>query len=92
MRPLPFIFLALALTGCTAVTDEPFVPQADLVPSFYRKPVQRTCENYADQTYRNAYENYSDDSDGFGINVLQRQQAERDGRAALARCRAGRLN
>jgi len=92
MRSIPLLLGLALLSGCTAVTDEPFVPDAGLVPSFYRKPVQRTCENYADQTYRNSYENYSDNDDGFGANALQRIRAEREGREALARCRAGRRN
>lgn len=92
MRRLAPLLLLGLLAGCTTAPDQPFVPVAGLTPSFYRKPVTRTCENYADQTYRNAYENYTDDSDGFGVNALQRQQAEADGRQALARCRAGRLN
>ncbi|WP_062015375.1 hypothetical protein [Aureimonas sp. AU4] len=92
MRRLTPLLLAGLLTGCTAAADRPFVPEAGLAPSFYRKPVTRTCENYADQTYRNSYENYTDDSDGFGVNAIQRQRAEADGRQALARCRAGRLN
>lgn len=85
--------LALPLAGCVA-DERPYDrgPLVGVAPEFYRNPVNRSCENYADQTYRNSYENLYDAEDGFGANEINRQQARRQGDDAYARCRAGRLN
>ncbi|RIY02817.1 hypothetical protein D3218_05600 [Aureimonas flava] len=98
MRPalaLPLL-ATLALAGCTAVDGPAFdgrpgaAPPIGLAPTSYRPPVRPGCDNYADQTARNAYENLSDARDGFGSNALARIQAEREGDRAYRRCREGR--
>ncbi len=94
-RTLPLLAL-LALTGCTAADGPAFDrrptvgPTIGLGPASYRPPVRPGCENYADQTARNTYENLSDARDGFGSNALARAQAERDGDRAYRRCVEGR--
>ncbi len=87
MRRLLFALLALPLAGCV-----PTAPPIGLAPASYRPPVRPGCENYADQTARNAYENLTDREDSIGVDLLNRQNAEDAGRRAYARCRAGRLN
>ncbi|MBB3936353.1 hypothetical protein [Aureimonas phyllosphaerae] len=96
MRPvLPFLAV-LALSGCTAVDGPAFdgrptaAPTLGLAPASYRPPVRRGCDNYADQTARNTYENLADNEDGFGANAFARTQAERDGARAYRRCVEGR--
>ena len=65
-------------------------PPIGLAPTSYRPPVRPGCDNYADQTARNTYENLSDARDGFGSNALARVQATRDGERAYRRCIEGR--
>ncbi|WP_279483086.1 hypothetical protein [Aureimonas sp. SK2] len=86
---LPLVALLL-LTGCTAVDGPVSGPPIGLAPASYRPPVRPGCDNYADQTARNTYENLSDARDGFGSNALARVQAERDGERAYRRCVEGR--
>jgi len=91
---LPTLSLALlaaaTLAGCAAGDARP--PTLGLAPDSYRPPVTRSCDNYADQTARNTYENLSDPDDSFSASAFNRQRAEREGRDAYERCRAGRLN
>lgn len=78
------------LAGCTVV-EGPAYPPVGLTPDFYRPPVSRGCENYADQTARNTYENLSDPEDSFGADAFNQRRAEAAGERAFERCRAGRL-
>ncbi len=87
MRPIHLVLLALTLSGCVATE-----PPIGLAPDSYRPPVRAGCENYADQTARNTYENQIDAEDSLGARLLTRQQAEESGRRAYERCRSGRLN
>ena len=93
---LPLLAL-LSLAGCTAVDGPAFDggpvyrgPPIGLAPASYRPPVRRGCDNYAEQTARNAYENQLDVRDGFGPNALARIEAEREGERAYRRCIEGR--
>ncbi|WP_182087260.1 hypothetical protein [Aureimonas sp. ME7] len=99
MRARTLLLLLPLLSGCTAVDGPAFSergpaydPPIGVVPDFYRKPVSRTCENYADQTARNSFENLSDGEDSFGVSALNRTRAEREGDRAYQRCREGRLS
>ncbi|WP_062115370.1 hypothetical protein [Aureimonas sp. AU40] len=87
MRRVLLLLLALPMVGCVSAA-----PEIGLAPASYRPPVRPGCENYADQTARNTYENQIDSEDSLGARLLTRQQAEDSGRRAYARCRSGRLN
>lgn len=90
-RFLPVLGLCSLLTGCTVV-EGPAYPPIGLAPDSYRPPVTRGCENYADQTARNTYENLSDPEDSFGADAFNQRRAEDAGDRAYERCRQGRLN
>jgi len=93
------VVAALAgLTGCTVVEGGPpldpvyldrSVPDPRYAPRFIRPEPTGTCESYADQTYRNTYEDLSDPRDGFGADRFAQRRAERAGDRAYERCRAG---
>ena len=92
------IALSLILLGTLAacVADGPYEPGVPpglgLQPSSYRPPVRPGCENSADQTARYSYENLRDNEDSFGVQLLDRQRAENEGRRAYQRCLAGQTN
>ena len=100
MRSTVLLVLAAAcgLAGCTVVEGGPSpdpvyldrsVPDPRYAPRFIRPEPRRSCESYADQTYRNVYEDLSDPRDGFGADRFAQRRAERAGDRAYERCRAG---
>lgn len=87
MRTILAILPALALAGCVSAETGVFYETFEMsgrAPTF--------CENYAQQTYWNAYESLVDQSDSFGARSFGQQNAERVADRAYERCLSGRLN
>lgn len=100
-RHLALLAALAVLPGCVAVEGGTYagpiyldrsVPDPLIGPSYLRPEPRRTCESYADQTYRNVYEDLADPRDGFGSNVQAQRRAERAGDRAYERCLSGRRN
>lgn len=88
MRTAILLACAAALTGCvsarTSVVYGSFTVPADRPSTF--------CENYAEQTYRNALRDVYEPGEGFGSRQFARATAERAAARAYDRCLSGRLN
>ncbi len=85
--PAALLLSTLPLAACVSAA-----PEIGLAPASYRPPVRPGCENYAEQTARNTFENLTDSRDSLGAQLLTRNRAEQSGQRAYERCRAGRLN
>ena len=87
-RAMTMILPALFLAGCVSAQTGVVYGTAEIVPdggpSF--------CENYAEQTYFNVFNDLYDPGEGFGSRSFARANAERAADRAYDRCLSGRTN
>lgn len=88
MRIAVLAACALAVSGCVSA-------QSSLVYGTFSGSTDRPvtfCDNYAQQTYFNSFEDQYEPGEGFGSREFARANARRAADRAYERCLAGRTN